>query len=161
MASTTKWIEDTKQFSKKNNKSYKDSLKDNENAAIYYSKKFEGKNESLVMKDIHQEMCADLYSLNAVNKNNTKGGTEHYLIDKQIKNIRENIKNVSNDNPSVLKTKSPKPVKAKAPKEPKPVKAKAPKEPKPVKAKAPKEPKPVKAKAPKEPKQSKVSKAKN
>ena len=159
MASTTNvWVEHTKQFSEKNDKSYKESLKDNENAAIYYSKKFEGKNESLVMKDIYQEMCADLYSLNAVNKNNTKGGTEHYLIDKQIKNIRENIKNVSNDKPSVLKPTPPNPVKAKAPKEPKPVKEKVPKEPKPVKEKVPKEPKPVKAK---EPKKSKSSKAKS
>jgi hypothetical protein len=111
------------------------------------------------MKEAGQEICLDMISLNAVNKQNTKGGSEHHLNDKTIKKNREFIKSVLNNDTyqtKVATPKEPKPVKEKAPKEPKP--------PKPVKEKAPKEPKPpkpVKEKAPKEPKQTKSSKAKS
>jgi hypothetical protein len=143
MASTTNvWVDHTKHFSESTGMTYKESLKDHDNAASYYTKKIrKNKNMSPAMKEAGQEICLDMISLNAVNKQNTKGGTEHHLNDKTIKKNREFIKSVLNNETYQTKVATPK--------EPKPPKVVKPKEPKPVKAKAPKEPKPPKVVKPK------------
>jgi hypothetical protein len=130
----------------------KESLQDHSNAAGYYSKKAKKMKDTPYISELKQEICKEIYSLNEVNKQNSKGSLEHSINDEKLKKNRDFIKKALTD---PVKEKAPKPVKEKPVKEkaPKPVKEKPVKEkaPKPVKEKPVKEkaPKPVKEKTPK------------
>lgn len=60
------WIKHSKEYASKNGVPYKDALKDHSNAFTYYNAKAE--KDNTWKKPYQQELCADMYSLHAIQK---------------------------------------------------------------------------------------------
>jgi hypothetical protein len=91
---TSEWIKHTKANSAKTGSSYKDSLQDHSSAFTYYSEKAE--KGSCWKKQLQQELCQDMYNLNAVNKQNNKHSLEYALNENKLQSrrtfVRESFK---------------------------------------------------------------------
>ena len=82
-----KWIKHTSEYAKKNSMPFKDALKDHANAATYYMEKT---NENVdCTTQYKQEMCMDMYSLNAINESLSKESVSYKSNNKTIQKNRD------------------------------------------------------------------------
>jgi hypothetical protein len=82
---SNEWINHSQKYSNKNNITFKESLQSHENASLYYNEK--AINNDDWKTKYQQEICSDIYSLNAVNQL-SKDDTNS----KKLKQKRDNLK---------------------------------------------------------------------
>jgi hypothetical protein len=88
-----KWINHTAEYEKKNDMPYKDTLNDPGNAATYYMEKTNDNPDCTTQ--YKQEMCMDMYSLNAINDSLSKMSLSYKANNKTIQQSRDFIRNKS------------------------------------------------------------------
>jgi hypothetical protein len=84
------WIQHTKAHASKTGLSYKESLQDHSNAFTYYSEKAD--KDTSWKKRCQQDLCADMYSLNAVNKQNSPASLDFTLNEKNLQQKRSVVR---------------------------------------------------------------------
>lgn len=82
-----KWSKHTAEYAKKNGMSFKDALKDHGNAATYYMEKTNDNPDCTTQ--YKQEMCMDMYSLNAINESLSKDSGSYKANNKTIQQNRD------------------------------------------------------------------------